>query len=359
MEREKIKIGISQGDINGIGYEVIIKTLMDLRIMESCTPIVYGSPKVAAYHRKALDIDNFSFNNIKYPEEANEKRPNIINCISDEVRVELGKSTEIAGEASYLALQAAVADLKEGKIQALVTGPINKQNIQSANFNFNGHTEYLQSVFEVEEVLMLMVSDLMKVGVVTGHVPISQLSAFITKDLVLSKIRIMNRSLIEDFEIRKPRIAVLGLNPHAGDNGLLGSEETDTIIPALDEARKEDIVVMGPFSADGFFGSGNFTHFDGVLAMYHDQGLIPFKTLVADEGVNYTAGLPVIRTSPAHGTAYEITGKNEASFGSFRQALYLAQDIYHHRMNYKTITQNPLPQGLPEEVQSSRDHPGE
>ena len=359
MENERIKIGISQGDINGISYEVIIKTLMDTRILESCTPVVYGSPKVAAYHRKALDIDNFSFNSIKSAEEANEKRPNIINCISDDVRVELGKSTPMAGEASFIALEAAVRDLKEGKIQALVTAPINKQNIQSGKFNYSGHTEYLQSVFSVDDVLMLMVSDLLKVGVVAGHIPVSQLPAFITKDRILNKIRVMNRSLLEDFGIRKPRIAVLGLNPHAGDNGLLGNEEIDTIIPALEAARGEDIITMGPYPADGFFGSGNFSRFDGILAMYHDQGLIPFKTLVPDEGVNYTAGLPVIRTSPAHGTAYEITGKNEANFSSFRQALYLAIDIYHHRKMFEDVNQNPLPSGLPDEVQGTREHPGE
>ncbi len=359
MEREKIRIGISQGDINGISYEIIIKTLMDSRILEICTPIVYGSPKVAAYHRKALDIDNFSFNNIKHAGEANEKRPNIINCISDDVRVELGKSTPMAGEASYMALEAAVRDLSDGKIDALVTAPINKHNIQSGKFAYSGHTEYLQSVFHVDDVLMFMVSDLLKVGVVTGHVPISQLSSFITRDTVLSKIRIMNRSLVEDFGIRKPKIAVLGLNPHAGDNELLGKEEASTIIPAIQSAGKENIVVMGPYSADGFFASGNFTRFDGILAMYHDQGLIPFKTLVPHEGVNFTAGLPVIRTSPAHGTAYEITGKNEADEGSFRQAIYLAADVHHHRSNYAEITKNPLPHGLPEEVQGSREHPGE
>ncbi len=359
MEHEKLKIGISQGDINGIGYEVIIKTLMDTRVLEMCTPIVYGSPKVAAYHRKALDIDNFSFNNINSAEEANEKRPNIINCISDDIRVELGKSTAMAGEASYMALEAAVNDLKDGKIHALVTAPINKQNIQSRLFTFSGHTEYLQSVFDVDDVLMLMTSDLLKVGVVAGHIPISELPAYITRERILSKLRIMNRTLIEDFGIRKPRIAVLGLNPHAGDNGLLGNEEIETIIPAIEEAGREKLIAMGPYSADGFFGSGHFTLFDGILAMYHDQGLIPFKTLVPDEGVNYTAGLPFIRTSPAHGTAYEITGRNEANFGSFRQALYLAIDIYHNRENYRSMTKNPLFTGLPEEVQGTREHPGE
>ncbi len=359
MENEKIKIGISHGDINGIGYEVIIKTLMESHILEICTPVVYGSPKVAAYHRKALDIENFSFNNIRDAGEANEKRPNIINCISEDIRVELGKSTPMAGEASFLALEAAVRDLKEGKIQALVTAPINKQNIQSGSFTYSGHTEYLQDVFGAEDVLMFMVSDLLRVGVVAGHIPVANLSSYITREKILSKLRIMNQSLLEDFGIRKPRIAVLGLNPHAGDNGLLGNEELETIIPAIEAAAKENIIAVGPYPADGFFGSGSFTRFDGILAMYHDQGLIPFKALVPEQGVNFTAGLPVIRTSPAHGTAYELAGKNEAGFGSFQQSLYLALDIYRNRKNFRAITQNPLPSGLPEEVQSTRDHPGE
>jgi 4-hydroxythreonine-4-phosphate dehydrogenase len=356
---KNLKIGITQGDINGIGYEIIIKTLMDNRIMEFCTPIIYGSTKVAAYHRKALDIDNFSFNNIRSVEEANEKRPNIINCLDDEIRVELGKSTEMAGDASFKALEAAVIDLSNGKIDALVTAPINKHNIQSENFQFNGHTEYLQDVFNTPEVLMLMVSNLMKIGVVTGHIPISKVSEHITKERILDKLRILNLSLKQDFGIRKPKIAVFGLNPHTGDNGLLGNEEIDIIIPAIEQANKEEILSFGPYPADGFFGSGNYTKFDAVLAMYHDQGLAPFKALINDEGINYTAGLPIIRTSPAHGTAYEITGKNEASFGSFRSAIYLACEIYKNRKLYGEINNDPLPVGLPEEVKSSKDHPGE
>ena len=356
---ENIKIGISQGDINGIGYEVIIKTLLDPRMLEICTPIVYGSAKVAAYHRKALDIDNFSFNNIKTASEAHDKRPNIINCIDEEIRVELGKSTQMAGEASYLALEAAVKDLQEKKIDALVTGPINKMNIQSSIFNFSGHTEYLQSIFNTEEVLMLMVNENLKVGVVAGHVPISKVASFITKEMILDKVRIMNKSLIIDFGIRKPKIAVLGLNPHAGDEGLLGSEEIDMIIPAIEELKKEGLFIFGPFPADGFFGSGNYTKFDGILAMYHDQGLIPFKTLSYDQGVNFTAGLPIIRTSPAHGTAYDLAGKNEAETGSFKAAVYLACDIYKNRQMYEEITKDPLPLGLPNEVRGTRDHPGE
>ncbi len=355
MSEEKIKIGITHGDINGIGYEVIIKGLMDQRILELCIPVVYGSPKVAAYHRKALNIDNFSFNSINSIEEASEKRANIINCVDEEIRVELGRSTPVAGESAFLALEAAFKDLRDGKIDAVVTAPINKHNIQSEKFPFSGHTEYLKAFFDADEVLMLMVGSLLKVGVVAGHIPMNQLATYITKERILSKLRIMNQSLKEDFGVRKPRIAVLSLNPHAGDNGVIGNEEIDTIIPAIDQAKTENILALGPYPADGFFGSGNFTKFDAILGMYHDQGLIPFKTLVSDGGVNFTAGLPIIRTSPAHGTAYEIVGKDEAHFGSFLNALYLACDIYRNRNLYKLINKNPLPAGLPEELQSAKD----
>lgn len=342
MTPEKIRIGITQGDINSISYEVIIKALNDSRMMEICTPIVYGSPKVAAYHRKALNIDNFSFNNIKSPEEANPKRANIINCLDDSIRVELGKSTKTAGESAYLALEAAVSDLESGKLDALVTGPINKQNIQSDRFSFAGHTEYLESKFPGDGVLMLMVSPVMKVGVVTGHVPLFNVHEYLTKEVILNKLKIMNKSLMTDFLIRKPRIAVLGLNPHAGDGGLIGNEEQEIILPALELAREENLVVFGPFPADGFFGAGTFAKYDAILAMYHDQGLIPFKTLAAGGGVNFTAGLSVIRTSPAHGTSYELAGKGEANPDSFRDAVYLACDIHRNRQLYNDLSSNPL-----------------
>ncbi len=342
MANNRIKIGITQGDINGISYEVIIKTLLDNRIFDLCVPIVYGSPKVAAYHRKALNIDNFSFNNIKTPKEANPKRANMINCISDTVRVELGKSTAIAGEASYKALETAVKDLEENNIDALVTGPINKYNIQSDKFTFAGHTDFLMSRFKVEDVLMLMVNELFRVGVVTSHIPLAKVSENVTKESILSKLRILNKSLLMDFIIRKPRIAILGLNPHSGDNGVIGDEEKKIIIPAIKDARDENIAVFGPFPADGFFGAGTFKKFDAVLAMYHDQGLIPFKAMTYEGGVNFTAGLPVVRTSPSHGTAYELAGKDEAQPHSFRKAIYMAYEIFNNRENYKEISGNAL-----------------
>jgi len=343
--KDKIKIGISHGDINGISYEVIIKTLMDNRISEICTPIIYGSPKVAAYHKKALEIENFAPTTINSPDEARGNKSYIINCVDENIRVELGKSTESAGIDSFKALKAATDALESGKIDALVTGPINKQNIQHSDFNFSGHTEYLQARFRADEVMMLMVSDLLKVGLVAGHVPISALASMITKELVVDKLKILAQSLNVDFGISNPLIAVLGLNPHAGDDGLLGSEEQKVITPAIQQAKELGISAFGPYAADGFFGAGRFKRFDAVLAMYHDQGLAPFKALCMDSGVNYTAGLPVVRTSPAHGTAYELAGRNEASPDSFRNAIYLAIDVVRNREMYKEISANPLVAG--------------
>ncbi len=342
MKNDKIVVGISQGDINSISYEVIMKALMDNRIFDFCIPVVYGSPKVAAYHRKALNLENFSFNNIKDANEANPRRANIINCIDDNTRVELGKSTKTGGEAAYKALEMATNDLAEGKIDVLVTGPINKENIQSDNFNFAGHTEYLQHKFNSDEVLMLMVNELFRIGVVSGHIPVSDISAAITKEKVLKKLQVMNQSLKNDFGIRKPKIAVLGLNPHASDNGLIGKDEQESIIPALDSAKEQDILAFGPFPADGFFGSSSFKKFDGILAMYHDQGLIPFKALSYEGGVNFTAGLSVVRTSPAHGTAFDLAGKKEGNPDSFRKAIYLACDVFRIRTTNANIQANPL-----------------
>ena len=339
---DNIKVGISHGDINGIGYEVIMKTLLDPRILEMCTPIIYGSPKVAAYHRKALNIHNLSLNHIRSPKEAGPRKAHVVNCIDDNIRVELGKSSAAAGEASFQAIDRASSDLKQGLIDVLVTAPINKDNIQSDLFQFPGHTEFLAQIFNSADHIMLMVSETMKIGVATTHLPLSKVAENISKESILTKIRIIAKSLQQDFAINRPRIAVFGLNPHAGDNGLLGTEEQEIIIPAIEEAKKEGIIALGPYPADGFFGSEDYRKFDALLAMYHDQGLIPFKLASFDRGVNYTAGLPVVRTSPAHGTAYSLAGENKATPDSFRQALYLAIDIYKNRKIFKEISKNPL-----------------
>lgn len=344
MQKSGIKVGITHGDVNGIGYEIILKTLLDSRIFEICTPVIYGSAKVAAYHRKALDMENFSLNIIKSADEASTNKASIINCVDDEIRVELGASTKVAGEAARDALVRAVEDLKNGRIHCLVTAPINKHSMQSANFKYAGHTEFLQDYFGADEALMLMAGDILKVGVVTGHIPLAHVRDYATGEMIRTKLKILNESLTVDFGIRKPKIAVLGINPHAGEEGILGNEETDIIKPLLEEAKESNIYVFGPFPADGFFGSGDFSKFDGVLAMYHDQGLIPFKTLIPDNGVNFTAGLPVVRTSPAHGTAFGIAGANKAHIGSFRRALYMACDIYRNRRKHAEFSGNPLPE---------------
>ncbi len=341
MNKKKVTVAITHGDVNGIGYEVIFKALSDPQILDICTPIIYGSSKVAAYHRKALDLPSLSFNNINSGSEAHTKRINIVNCTDDNVRVELGKTTEISGKASFDALKKAVEELKDNKVDVLVTAPINKYSIQSDLFDFPGHTEFLANEFEGTS-LMLMVSDVLKVGVVTGHIPINQVSDAITKELIMQKLQILDETLKVDFLIRRPRIAVLGLNPHAGDNGLLGSEEKEIIEPAIIEAKARGVLAFGPFPADGFFASDNIEKYDAVLAMYHDQGLIPFKTLSFSSGVNYTAGLPIVRTSPDHGTAFEIVGQNIADEQPLLAAIYTAIDIYRNRKLNEEITANPL-----------------
>ena len=338
-----IKVGISHGDINGIGYEIILKTLSDARILEFCTPVIYGSAKVAAYHKKALDISNVSLNIVSGAQSAANNRINIINCIDEEIKVELSKSTQAAGEAAFAALKRAVSDLRAGLIDVLVTAPINKHNIQNENFKFPGHTEYIQEITGAgKNALMILTAENLRVALVTGHIPFSEVPKALTMDKIVSKLNDFNDSLVSDFGITKPRIAILSLNPHAGEEGLLGKEEQEVIIPSMQEAEKQGILCFGPYPADGFFGSGAFEKFDGILAMYHDQGLTPFKTLAMETGVNFTAGLPVIRTSPDHGTAYDIAGKNMASEDSFRNALYMAIDIFHNRKQYREITKNPL-----------------
>ncbi len=342
MESTKIKVGITQGDINGVGYEVILKTFEDPAMFELCTPVIYGSPKVAAYHRKALNIGT-NFNIVSSASEAREEHLNIVNCNTDEVKVEFSKADPEAGKAAFEALEKAVKEYKAKLIDVLVTAPINKYTIHSEDFKFLGHTEYIeQKLGEGKRALMILMKDDFRVALVTGHIPISQVASAITKELIAEKMTIFNGSLIHDFGIRAPRIAVLSLNPHAGDCGLLGDEEEKIIIPAIQEMSSKGILCYGPYAADGFMGSGLFSHFDGILAMYHDQGLAPFKALAMDEGVNYTAGLPVVRTSPAHGTAYDIAGKGIATEASFRQAVYTAIDVFRNRRFEKEIHANPL-----------------
>lgn len=343
MEEHKIRVGITQGDINGIGYEVILKALSDYRVYEDQAVVIYGSAKVAAYHKKVLDLNSVNLTIINSGREAAFGKIGIINCADDEVKVELSHSTEVAGKASFQALERACMELKNGLIDVLITAPINKKNIQSENFHFPGHTEYLESVFgEPGSSLMMMVSPVMRVAVATGHIPLSEVSAALNVQGLVQKLKILNKSLIQDFNIIKPRIAVLGLNPHAGDDGVIGKEDTEIVSEAVRKAQEQQICCFGPIPADGFFGSGNFTKYDGILAMYHDQGLIPFKALSMERGVNFTAGLPIVRTSPAHGTAYSIAGQNVASEESFREAYYLACDVYRNRQNYMDINRNPL-----------------
>lgn len=339
-----IKVGITHGDINGIGYEVILKTFADIRMAEICIPVLYGSVKAASYHRKAMELQPVSFNQISDVKDAVINKVNIINCISEEAKVDLGQSTPTAGEAAFLSLEKAIADLKDGLIDVLVTAPINKHNIQRDDFHFPGHTEYLEERFgkDGDKSLMILVKDSLRVALVTGHISIAEVPAALTKEKIIDAATRFDASLKKDFRVGRPRIAVLSLNPHAGENGLLGKEEEEIIIPALKELQDSKVLCFGPFAADGFFGSGDFDRFDGILAMYHDQGLAPFKTIAMEDGVNFTAGLPIVRTSPAHGTAYGIAGKGEASEESFRQAVYMAIDTYTNRNEYDNAYANPL-----------------
>lgn len=353
-DNERVKVGITHGDMNGIGYEIIMKTFQDLRILETITPVVYGSSKVASYHRKSLNISEINFNLVKNADAAISRRVNIVNVTHDEVKIDLGKSTETAGQLAFMALEAATGDLLKHHIDVLVTAPINKKNMQTANFRFPGHSEYLADKAGCRDHLMLMVCDKLRVGVITGHIPLKDVPGTITVELLLRKIELMNRSLERDFGIRKPKIALLGLNPHAGDLGVIGHEEETVITPAVEQAWNRNWIVYGPYSADGFFGSDNYLKFDGVLAMYHDQGMIPFKTLSFDRGVNFTAGLPFVRTSPAHGTAYDLAGKNEASPNSFREAVLLAVDIFNKRKEFDELNRNPLPNYL-KDIEYSTD----
>lgn len=342
MENRKIRIAITHGDTNGIGYEVIFKTFAEPAMLELCTPIIYGSPKVAAYHRNALGIQaNFTI--ISKVEDAVDGKVNLLTTFDEDVKVDMGQPTKEAGIAALKALERAMEDFKAGGYDALVTAPINKNDIQGENFHFCGHTEYIQErVGEGNKALMILAGEKLRVALVTTHLPIKDVAQAITKEAIVEKGKIFNEALLRDFNISAPRIAVLALNPHAGDGGVIGSEEETIIGPAIEELSENGIETFGPFAADGFFGHGMYEAFDGVLAMYHDQGLAPFKTIVCDEGVNITAGLPIVRTSPDHGTAYDIAGKGVADETSFRQAVYRAIDIVRNRKAYDEPLQNPL-----------------
>ncbi len=343
MSENRIRVAITQGDTNGIGLEVILKTFAESTMFELCTPIVYGNPRIAAYHRKACNLTT-NFNTIQ---DASEARPDCLNLVSvddAEVAVTLGRESAEGGGQALKALERAIADYKCGKVDVLVTAPINKHAIHGEGFSFTGHTEYIESsVGEGAHALMILLNSQMRVALLSTHLPIAQVAQSVTEENLLEKITLLNHSLRRDFGIEKPRIAVLGLNPHAGDNGLLGSEEQTIIEPAIAKAYNEmRILVFGPFAADGFFGAQSYQHFDGILAMYHDQGLAPFKTLAMNDGVNFTAGLPIVRTSPDHGTAMDIAGKGIADENSLRQAIYTAIDVYRNRQAFDEANQNPL-----------------
>lgn len=341
-ERSRIKIGITIGDINGIGPEVVLKTLSNPDILNEFMPIIYASSKVMSFHKKQLNLNEFNWNSINSAEEAKPRRVNVVNVWNEEVNINLGQSNETGGTYAFKSLEAATRDLASGKIDVLVTAPINKHNIQGKQFKFAGHTEYLAHLSNADFALMTMVADDLRIATVTGHVPLKDVAKSISRENIGQCLNILNLSLKRDFNVVKPKIAVLGLNPHAGDNGLLGDEEMNIIKPAIEKASKDGLFVMGPYGADGFFASGAYQQFDAVLAMYHDQGLTPFKTIAFENGVNFTAGLPVVRTSPDHGTGYDIAGQGKASESSFRTACFMAKDIYFNRKAYKEMTANPL-----------------
>ncbi len=337
---DKIKVGISVGDLNGIGIEIILKTFEDSRMLDFCTPIIFASTKVVSYHKKALQsaINIHGIDNLK---KVVHNKVNLLNIWKDLIDIELGKATEISGKYAYDSLKSATNALKNDEIDVLVTAPINKNNIQSEEFKFQGHTEYLENILEGESLMILMTDEL-KIGLITGHIPINKVAETITSNLITKKVEIMYNTLVQDFNIFKPKIAVLGLNPHCGDHGVIGTEDDEVVSPTIEKIQKSGKLVYGPYAADSFFGSENYKKFDGILAMYHDQGLAPFKTLAFGNGVNFTAGLNKIRTSPDHGTAYEIAGKGEANFNSFKEALFTAISIFNTRNEYILLNENKL-----------------
>lgn len=339
----KIVLGITQGDINGIGYEVIIKALSDARVMEMCTPVIYGSSKAFGVYKKLIpETDHINTNVINSASEVHPKRVNIINCVPDTVQIDPGQLTHDGSKSAVASLEAAVKELKAGLIDILVTAPFNKRAVSEETFKYPGHTEYLVNEFGAKDGLMFLCSDKMRVGIATNHLPISKVPGVLNIDMIVSKLRLMNQSLLRDFGIVKPKLAVLGLNPHSGDRGLLGTEEIDIIAPAIKMANDEGIMAFGPYPPDGFFSVNMQYSFDAVLAMYHDQGLIPFKCLAFNSGVNFTAGLPIVRTSPDHGTAFDIAGENRANPHSMMAAIYMAVDVFNNRIRYDEMNANPL-----------------
>ncbi len=328
---EKPRLGITLGDLNGIGPEVVIKALGDNRLLSLITPVVYGSTRVLSYYRKLMGLEEFNYSQVKSKGQFLQKTINVVNCWDEAIEINPGQPSRQSGKAALLSLKKAVEESKEGLIDGFVTGPIDKNTIHGDDFPYRGHTEYLTNEFNATESLMLMIGNDLKVGLVTEHLPVREIANFITKERVELKIRLLELTLKKDFQISKPKIAVLGLNPHAGDEGLLGKEENEIIKPVIGDLKNKGKIILGPFPADGFFASGQHTKYDAILAMYHDQGLVAFKTLAFDNGVNYTAGLPIVRTSPDHGTAYSIAGKNLADESSMRQAIYMACDIIKNR----------------------------
>lgn len=338
----KLKVGITVGDINGIGLEVILKTFNDERLLELCTPIIYGSSKVVSYHKNIVKLDDLKFVSIKDASQAQEGQINVVNCWQEVVNINLGQISEEAGKYAQIALEQAVSEIMEGWTDALITAPINKAAMKLAGFPYPGHTEFLAAKSGAKEPVMLLNSEDLRIAVVTGHIPVSKVASSINREAVLRKLNILVDSLRRDFGIFQPKIAILGLNPHAGDEGAIGNEEAQHIIPVIQQMQKQGLLVYGPYPADGFFGSRAYTKFDAILAMYHDQGLVPFKTLAFGGGVNFTAGLPFVRTSPDHGTGFDIAGQNLADESSFRSALFAALDFAKNRKSYKEMTANPL-----------------
>lgn len=352
---KKPVIGFTCGDLNGIGLELIIKSLSDNRLIDFCIPVVFASNKVINFYRKTIPETNFSYSNIKEFNKINPKQANIFNCWEEDVVITPGELTDIAGKYATLSLEMAAKALRDGDIDGIVTAPIHKKNVYNEAFPFTGHTPFLKEFFGADDVLMLMVAGNFRVGLVTEHLPVKDIAAHITQEAITKKLNLLSASLKRDFNIDKPKIAVLALNPHAGDDGLIGSEEEEIIKPAIKEAKQKNMILMGPYPADAFFARGLQNRFDGVLAMYHDQGLIPFKSLALEDGVNFTAGLDVIRTSPDHGTAFDISGKNKADHASFMAAIFKAIEIYNNRNEYKENRKNPLKRRSDSMFRNSRD----